>query len=95
MKKKIRQDKYGVYIQTNCSIYRPQQSTHAWVDTTDLNRGDTTVFKKGDEVNAHHISQTPHAEVKRDADGYIETWHTHGFRKQGTKSEDYWNPKNE
>lgn len=96
MKKKIKQDKHGLYIRTNGSIYRPQLSViHSHQCTSDMDRGDNTEFKNKQEVNAHHISQTPWASLE--FEGHKEVWYSHGnyfSPPKGIKTEDCWFPKN-
>jgi hypothetical protein len=99
MKKTIKVDEYGPYIQTNSSIYRPQRSNRAYVCTYDMERGNSTTFKDGDKVDAHMVAQTPFASVRTPEHDHEEVWYTHGqrftFGYSGAQTTDCWDPREE
>lgn len=91
-KTKIKSDIHGLYVKTDGRVYRPVASTNSYYISHTLNSREdgTSAFVKGQEVNAHHRSQTPFAVVK--ADGVEEYWHSHG-EYIGRPTDMCWAPK--
>lgn len=71
-KMRVKRDSHGLYIRTNGGIYRPERTKY-----TDHHRPFQTQITEGEQVNGHHISQTPTAKLTR-ANGDSEIWSVHG-----------------
>jgi len=86
---KIKKDSHGLYVRTDGSIFRPQQSNYRYEIINDING--QSKYKEGETIKAYHCSQTPLAKV---GDEY---WFSHGcyigFKDGKTfnlKSDDVW-----
>lgn len=94
---KIQQDIHGIFVRTGGHLFRPDKAKYSYYHSKLVNKSS---FKKGQEVKARHVSQTPFAKI---SDGGIEEyWNSHGenykFDKETktvkkVRSELLWNPK--
>lgn len=92
-KTKIREDSHGVYVRTNGSVYRPQNSEWCY-DTVCALKG-VSMFSVGAAGNVKNLRYTPYAQVS--VNNHSEIWYSHGcyYDKQGKiiSSELVWSPK--
>jgi hypothetical protein len=70
----VHEDKWGVYVKHDGNIYRPQDNNKYLIG-----RSITTMYKKGDRVNAKHPAGVLWAQIG------VEYWHYHGsyIRRSG------------
>ena len=88
---KIRRDCHGLFVRTNGSVFRPQESEHSYyIKHIYPNENG---FSEGEQARVSFINGSPNCKVVRG--DYLEVWYAHGvYGRYGQgSSENCWDPK--